>query len=92
EVCGLPWKACAVKKERNGSFHLGVFLYHRQSDSDIWSIDVSGSISLLNTDGEQKKNFTVNTTFNREVPNWGCPDLCEWENLTDEAKVINTGC
>ncbi|GMR54634.1 hypothetical protein PMAYCL1PPCAC_24829, partial [Pristionchus mayeri] len=86
EILGLPWNLDVKKVLSTPS--LGVFLYHRISDSDIWSIDVSAEFILINTDEVKniQKKFDRPVTFNHKTSVQGFSDFCEWKNVLDEQK------
>ncbi|GMT02017.1 hypothetical protein PENTCL1PPCAC_24191, partial [Pristionchus entomophagus] len=86
EVNGMPWKLL-VKRQP----FLEVFLYHRESECNMWSIDVSVELTLVNIDREKNKLCKFDVTFSYEYINWG-EDLIEWKDLINEEKgFINDG-
>ncbi|GMT01658.1 hypothetical protein PENTCL1PPCAC_23832, partial [Pristionchus entomophagus] len=85
EVEGVPWRVNVCKYP---SGHLGVFLGHCNNASNIWSIDVSATVSLFKNDGKANPLIKkINKTFNHGTPeNWGYSKFILWEELIDKNK------
>ncbi|GMR54752.1 hypothetical protein PMAYCL1PPCAC_24947, partial [Pristionchus mayeri] len=85
EVRGIPWKLSVFKKSDLSS--IGVSLDHGKSNSNIWSIDVSAELSLINTsDKGNPRTMDFKTTFNNKTLNWGFYEYISWEEVVNEKK------
>ncbi|GMT29914.1 hypothetical protein PFISCL1PPCAC_21211, partial [Pristionchus fissidentatus] len=83
----MPWKLLARFEKRDNVDYLGAYLVAMKSESNLWSVDVSAEIKLINQDDDQQSiSQKYEKTFNRDVLPWGFVKFVEWSMVTNPAK------